>query len=488
MKIRIVRAGFVCCALAVGFVGTYVKQAAADVTITVQSGTDRQTMEGFGATTVSRANLGVDQLGAMRSQVLNAIYNEVNLNMGDIHCGPYEGYLADTNLPPSWTNLIKSNDNDDPNSFNWERFHWSRSNAAKTNLVDIAGPMGLDNFCLSGRVSTRWADQWLYQLRDSVGYTQYLAEAAENAVAVLVRWRDEYGIVPEWHQPFNEPLSGNRELWGGNVTEVVDLIKTIGARFRKEGFDKIKMITPSEETEEKSLNTATAIMNDPEARQYVGAIAFHPYPYGSTYAKAANILGTSGSGNPSASRISVRNAIRDLAAQHGVQVWMTEVSHSEAGEWDTFRARAIHIHDELKYADCSAYWGMMNMYDAREASEEDHVLVFDGPAQTYEIQGMGYAIGHYARWTERGNVRVVSTSSDPLIQITAFRDDARLRMVLVLINNASSERIVDVDIQDGATAQEISGGLRRAREVGQNGHQAAVIGRAVDSKRWHSTV
>ena len=51
-------------------------------------------------------------------------------------------------------------------------------------------------------------------------YNLCLEEAAENSVAVLVHWRDAYGIVPRWHEPFNEPLSGNMEVYGGTTKEV----------------------------------------------------------------------------------------------------------------------------------------------------------------------------------------------------------------------------------------------------------------------------
>ena len=57
---------------------------------------------------------------------------------------------------------------------------------------------------------------------------------------------------------------------------------------------------------------------------------------------------------------------------------------------------------------------------------------------------MGYAIGHYARWVRRGAVRIEAESSDPLVQVTAFRDDADKRLVLVVINNAhESQQLSD---------------------------------------------
>src|SRR5262249_2289363 len=46
----------------------------------------------------------------------------------------------------------------------------------------------------------------------------------------------------------------------------------------------------------------------------------------------------------------------------------------------------------------------------------------------------------------RGAVRVDATSDDPLVQVTAFRDDAQGRVVLVAINNAAAARTLQVSV------------------------------------------
>jgi len=63
------------------------------------------------------------------------------------------------------------------------------------------------------------------------------------------------------------------------------------------------------------------------------------------------------------------------------------------------------------------------------------VVLVDNDKPAVHITGMGYAIGHYARWVRRGAVRIDAESSAPLVQVTAFRDDADKRLVLVVINN-----------------------------------------------------
>jgi hypothetical protein len=109
------------------------------------------------------------------------------------------------------------------------------------------------------------------------------------------------------------------------------------------------------EPDVKSLETARAILDDPEARRYVGAIGYHAYPYGSEYCSIRRILADSGRGRPPAARVRARNDLRDLARHYGLQTWMTEISHGEAGAFDSLRGRAIHIHDEMIYANASSY-------------------------------------------------------------------------------------------------------------------------------------
>ncbi len=418
---------------------------AADCTVTVDASTTHQTWEGFSASTNSFNDGGVDEIGAMRPQIVDAIYRQVGLTMGDLHCLTYEGATA-------YPYGNGANDDSDPSTFNWANFNWWRSDAQKSSWYDLANPKGLTNPLLRGGMSTRWADKWLGTIGQN-NYNLYLAEAAEDVLAVHVRWRDLYGISTTWCQLFNEPTSGNRELMPypkgvSTGKAMTDLVTSVGARFRSEGFANIKLAVCSEETEEKSLQSAQAVLSDPVARPYVGAISYHTYPYGSTYSLISNILSTSGMGQPVASRITVRNQIRDLAKTYGLQTWMTEVSNGGANRWDTLRGRAIHIHDEMEYADISSYWGMFQAY---ESSEEDMVVTYAKAAQTWSITGMGYAIGHYARWIKPGALRLSATSSSTLVQCSVFRDTARGTWAAVLINNNSVPMNLTLTLAGGLT-------------------------------------
>lgn len=402
------------------------------VTVRINERDTLQVVEGFGVTTneyfdmVTRADL----MGDLRPRVIEAVYGQIGITMGHLDVSPYENFDA--------ARYSTTNDDGDPATINWPVFNFVRSDGQKSGIVDLARPYGFDNFTIHSGTNVRWADPWLADVRKK-DYRLYLEEMAENVVVPLIYWRDKYGIVPKrWHHLFNEPTTGNVELASSSKQEVVDLVKAIGARFRREGFGDLRMVVASEETEEASLATARAILADSEARGYVGAISYHTYPYGSIYGDVNRILATSGQGKPDAGRIKVRNEIRDLAKQYGLQVWMTEVSNGRAGPLDSMRGRAIHIHDEMRYANASSFWAMFQAWDTfapRGACDEDCLVFFNRVRSTVSISGTGYAIGHYARWVKRGAARIESETSDPLVLASVFRDDALKKIIAVLINN-----------------------------------------------------
>ncbi len=440
-------------------------QELADATITTDNAKAQQIMEGFGSTyqtLVYGGSLGDALTQSQRTRALDALFKQVKLTTGQVPAifeAPFSSTLS--NFFPN-----QANDNNDPLDLNPHGFTSILGDTFKQKVIDIAG--SVFNLYPDVRISTTTKSSWLSHIQGS-DYERFLDETAEQVLAGITYWKTTYGSEPTYAMLFNEPLSGNVELGHASNQTLVDIIKRAGKRVRAAGFSKVKFIAPAEETEIKSLNAAKAILADPEARQYLGVISYHPYPYLSTYSWPPNILETSGKGQPDQSKIAVRNQLRNLAKQYGIKLFMTEVSSGPAAQskpinplsYDVFRARAIHIHDELMYANASAFFGMNSMWDAKSqkdhfkgrgfeddlfASEGDVVLI-DNVADKIYITGMGRAIGHYARWVNKGAVRIEATSTDPLIQVTAFRDDRQKQMIWVVINNATSEKTLKFDVR-----------------------------------------
>lgn len=437
--------------------------APATVEVSVDNTVTHQTMYGFGAG--HRAEAYADQgdvlTASQRTRAIAAVYQQVGITTGNLDSAILES-------PGTYDQ--RQNDNGDPFLIKWSGFQTFRADAVKAGIVDRAAPFGFTDYFLAEKINIRWASPWMDAIRKT-DYSRYLDEAAEQVAAGQMYWRDHYGIVLLYQMLFNEPLSGNGELFSGTEREVVDLVKRVGARLRSEGFADLKFLVPNEETVGRTVRTAAVILADGDARQYVGAIGYHPYPYGSPYVDIGQILSTSGQGRPVATEITARNRLRDLAKQYGVPAWMTEISHGgvDPRSFDALRGRAIHIHDELAYADASAYFADSNMWDRVSQqlhfgtpelfspSNEGAVVFIDQSADSVTISGLGYAIGHYARWVKKGAVRIDATTSDPLVQVSAFRDAAQKRLVLVIINNAASDRQAGVALSGVTLGNLLSG-------------------------------
>jgi O-glycosyl hydrolase len=428
----------------------------------------RQVMEGFGATTLSlvyEGPLGDTLDPDLRKRAIEAAYGKVRLNAGNLEIGFFQ--LADH-----------------AHAAGWNGYRTFGAEAMKKKVVDLAAPLGFSDFVLCPKIRVGGGNTRLRDLR-KVDYPKFLAACADQIAMAAKFWREQSGTMPRFIMPFNEPTSGNRELDGGGTKEVVEIIRAIGHRLRAEGFKDTKLVVPCEETVAHSLAVAEAILSDADARPFVGAIGYHCYPYGSPYASVPRILHSSALGKPDPHEIELRGSLRDLGRKYGVPLWMMEVSHSEAPalSFDALRGRAIHIHDEFVYADASAYYGMNSIWDltshrdhfrgrggdAKDAlyTEQDTIVLIDNDRRTVEITGMGYAIGHYARWVRRGAVRLETESDDPLLQATAFRDDANKRLVVVAINNAQEPRNLQLQTKGLALSGTVSGEQSTARAFWQ---------------------
>jgi hypothetical protein len=175
-----------------------------------------------------------------------------------------------------------------------------------------------------------------------------------------------------------------------------------------------------------------------------------------------------------------------LAEAHNLPLWMTEVSHafmeSDGVQYDDFRivrGRAIHIHDELKYAKASAFFGMMDMWSKTAqgwhfggdgsniwTTNFDTMVLIDQDTDRVVLTGTACAVGHYARWIKRGAVCLGADSDDSLVQVTALRDDGLARLALVIINNASTSETVAVTVNNLALQGRVEG--EQSTEAGGN--------------------
>lgn len=437
-------------------------QAADTTAITVQVAARKQVIDGFGGTTLTLVYGGTDYLGGLRPAALEAAYGQVRLSRGLMNIGTVEA-PADA-LDPS---AQRRNDDSDPFSINPAGFNFAGSARLRDKILVPAALHGFTGLELGALLNLRGPLDWMRPIRSN-DYGRYLDEAAEHVLAVMQHWQGAWGATPRLLYLFNEPTSGNVELMSSSTQEVVDLVKRVGQRLRAGGFPDTRFIVPNEETMARSRVVAQALLADPEAREFVGAIGFHQYPYGSAYSSPRRILEASGAGTPDPGALAELEQLRALGAQYAVPLWMTEVSEGPGNSdfpfdaMDMVLARTIHIHDLFRHGGVSAFFGMLTLWDSRShaehfpgggvpfLTEQSGAVLVDLEASRVRITGMGHAIGHFARWLGPGARWVESSSNDPRVLVSAFDDPAGNRIVIVVANATNSSRLLRIGL-DGAS-------------------------------------
>ena len=439
--------------------------------IEVDNSTTYQTVRGFGGTTWTLVFPNGDHLGPYRAAAIEAAFGDVGISVGMLSIGLVETPLDATD---PWTQ--RGNDNNDPSIIAEAGFNFTGSDILRDAILTPASAYGYDRLELGPLIDLRGPLNWLQPIR-ATDYQRYLDEVAEHVLAVVRHWRDAYGLSPQLLHLFNEPTSGNGELVSTSVQEVVDIVERAGNRLRDAGFASVKFVVPNEETIGRSLDVARAILADPGARPYVGAIGYHAYPYGSVYASPARILATSGSGSPDQETRQLLGQLKTLGEQNDVPIWLTEVSEGPGNTdfgFDAIEnvlARAIHIHDNFAYAGASAFFGMITIWDSQThaehfagrdvpfLSEQSGMVLVDAGTGQIMITGMGYAVGQYARWIGREAVRIGATSGSARVIVTAFRNQTDGRIVVVAVNNESTEQLLRIALKGASSAGAASGEL-----------------------------
>lgn len=438
-------------------------------TITIDQSVRYQTIAGFGGTTMPLVYGGTDYLGALRSSAIEAAFGKVGISHGLLQIGVTEAPAGAVDAYGQ-----RGNDNDDPFVMNPGGFNFTGLATLRSSIIVPASRFGYTSLELGPMLDMRFSFDWLKTVR-AANYNRYLDESAESVLAALQQWRSAYGATPQLIHLFNEPTSGNVELGSTVPQEVVDLVKRIGTRLRAAGFADVKFIVPNEESMRRSLDVSRAILQDPVARPFVGAIGFHQYPLGSVSASPRRMLETSGAGNPDESTRSELEQLKALGTEYGVPLWMTEVSEGP-GRLDfplesieTVMARAIHVHDTFRYGGVSAYFGMNTIWDSR--SHADHfagrgipfltegsgMVLVDLEKNEIRITGMGYAVGHYARWLGAGAQRLATSTDRPATPALGFDDVTRNRVIVVATNTAHVSRMMRMRVSGGTTNGAVTG-------------------------------
>jgi O-glycosyl hydrolase len=301
------------------------------------------------------------------------------------------------------------NDNGDPRRTDLRRFNfaWKR-NDAHVEYVLRARERGVSRFFVSPIRLERWMGT---SSQDDVD------EYVEWAMAVSRRWR-ELGAELPYYSVLNEPGHPSIRL---TAEFMRDVIKAMGRRLRDEGFQTRFVITDDFGPVEAAAN-CRVILEDPDARQYVAALATHLY--------------TGWDLTPLAS----------LSRQFNLPIWMTEFSRGDPLQYAGIMSDLITEHDvsALDYM-----WGFFGEQDQAQLIRLKHNDPkrpgYDpnaGPVyRGYELSKMYYIVGQFSRFVRPGARRMETTASDPSIKVSAFRTGDGV--VIVAVNEqGGTQRLV----------------------------------------------
>lgn len=322
---------------------------------------------------------------AVRTAILTALYRQLGL----------------TRIRPVLDSGVETENDDE----NWRRldpdgFDFSgKRTDSHVALVDRARRVGLRVALPGPVVFERWMND-----ANPEEYTEW-------AMAVLTRWRT-LGVEPEFYSPVNEPgwtLAPRSAAWLRRV------VRTLGARMRTAGL-RTRLVVPDDLNAGEAYGRAVAVLSDPIARRYVGALAYHLY---------------GGDEND-------RDRIRELARRYGLPVWMTEYSQKSYRDWPGVLGWATTIQDVVTRGGVSAVdymWGFIGDY-----SEPDGLISVDfddGVYRGHSLTPAYYVTGQFSRFIRPGDRRVAATALADGVLTSAFVND-RGRLTVVMVNPSHS--------------------------------------------------
>jgi O-glycosyl hydrolase len=244
------------------------------------------------------------------------------------------------------------------------------------------------------------------------------------AMAMLQRWRVQ-GLEPALYAPLNEPQIARDfpPQW------MHDVVIQLGKRLRAAGF-KTKLVIPDDENPTDAYRRAVAVLDDPNARQYVAALAYHVYRWDTSEGRPAIVK------------------MRQLASQHKLPVWMTEYSTSGYKDWRSSFEWAERMHVLLTDGGVNAidymwgYFGDWVRTDTLISIDFDHG-VYRGHSPT----PLYWLTGQYSRFVRPGFVRVSATGSRGTVLTSAYRSPNRA--IVVATNPSSTTQTVRIAVTGG---------------------------------------
>jgi glucosylceramidase len=235
-------------------------------------------------------------------------------------------------------------------------------------------------------------------------------------MVMLRHWRDRGYELPYVSLKDEPGSAASGAVW--SAAYLRDVTKLLGARIKADGMNT-KIVLPDDVSPKEALSRLQVVLADADARQYVGAVAYH---YGDRGGELE---------------------IKQLAEQYGIPVWVTGFSNPDWLEMATTMKDLI-TDDGVAAIDYT--WGF---FGDQAGSQLIRVVAPNGAYERFSLRKQYYAMGQFSRFVHPGAVRIEAASNDPSMQALAFVDGAKL-IIIVIYTGAPYERQVNIELGAGA--------------------------------------
>jgi glucuronoarabinoxylan endo-1,4-beta-xylanase len=231
-------------------------------------------------------------------------------------------------------------------------------------------------------------------------------------MAMLQRLRLD-GVQVPYYSPLNEPqIAGDFP-----ATWMHDVVVQLGQRMRAAGLTT-KLVIPDDENPADAYTRAVAVLQDPNARQYVGALAYHIYKW-----STADIV-----------------RMRKLARQYKLPLWMTEYSSPGYQDWQSAFDWAVRMHTLLTVGGVDAVDYLWGFFGSWVRTDTMLAINFEnGVFRSYTPTPIYWITGQYSRFVRPGYVRVGATSSSDGVLVSAYTGGKR---AVVVVSNPTESALV----------------------------------------------
>jgi len=373
---------------------------ATDVTVTLDAAQRFQTIQGFGSTqrlfddphvtktfdaSTGRAAASAVPPASDRTKILDALYVDLGLTRVRIHP---EG-------------LEPVNDNPDPLSPDLSKFNFG-NRGADGHIAAIKSELtrGVTTYFASPVVLESWMNE------------SNPDEYVEWVMVMLRHWRQQ-GLEMPYYSILNEPgYYAGGTPWSGAWLR--DVAKKLGPKLAAENF-RTRLVVSEDASPLAAYGRISTVLADPDARKYVGALAYHLYGRGG------------------------EDKVAQLGKQYGIPVWMTE--YSTPGNWHAWATVMQQLLGDDDVSAIDYMWGYFGDWDGSQLIR----LNLSGSTYVgFDFTKQYYVMGQYSRYVRPGAVRIAATSSDPEVKVVAFVDGAK--PVVVVTNLGTRDHSVRFEL------------------------------------------